>query len=95
MPAVEAEKLLRIALFSDALILSGRKDGMVPDDMTLSIMATSSKSVLKRRALAQSLRENRKKGVVPVFVSLMWFLFSLVISIHGLLWGLGEQPNST
>lgn len=69
MPAAEAEKLLRIALFSDSLRLSHKEDKVLPDDVTPSLKV-SSKLVLKRQALAQSLRENRKKGVVPVFVSL-------------------------
>jgi hypothetical protein len=69
MPKVEAEKLLRIALFSDSLQLE------VVEDDTRNL-------VKRRRKLARSIRESRKKGVVPVFISLMWFLFSLVISIQ-------------
>lgn len=94
MPAVEAEKLLRIALFSDSLKLSSTEDRMVSGNMAPPIMATSTNLVLKRRALAQSLRENRKKGVVPVFVSLMWFLFSLVISIQASFGDLGSNQTA-
>lgn len=35
-----------------------------------------------RQEIAQSMREGRKRGVVPVFISTMWFLFSLAISIQ-------------
>ena len=94
MPAVEAEKLLRIALFSDTLRLSHAEDNVLPENSTPSLMLSSSKLVLKRRALAQSLRENRKKGVVPVFVSLMWFLFSLSISIQASFGDLGSNQTA-
>ncbi|MCJ1465164.1 hypothetical protein MMC07_003780 [Pseudocyphellaria aurata] len=45
----------------------------------------TSKSNLKdrRRKLAMTLREGRKRGIVPVFVTLMWFLFAFAISIEG------------
>ena len=69
MPRVEAERLLRIALFSDSLQLE------VVEDDTRNL-------VKRRRKLARNLREGRKKGVVPVFISLMWFLFSLLTSIQ-------------
>ncbi|KAF2721248.1 hypothetical protein K431DRAFT_224609 [Polychaeton citri CBS 116435] len=46
-----------------------------------------------RRALAQDLRKTRRRGVVPVFVSVMWFLFSLSISIQSSFDDLGR--NST
>ncbi|KAK0322663.1 hypothetical protein LTR82_006119 [Friedmanniomyces endolithicus] len=36
-----------------------------------------------RQELAQELRESRRKGVVPVFVSTLWFVFALAISIQG------------
>lgn len=32
--------------------------------------------------MAQNFREGRKKGVVPVFVSFLWFIFALVLSIQ-------------
>lgn len=69
MPRVEAERLLRIALFSDSLQLE------VVEDDTRNL-------VKRRRKLARNLREGRKKSVVPVFISLMWFLFSLLTSIQ-------------
>lgn len=73
MPAVAAEKLLRIALFSDSLQLTAIED--------------EARVLVKRRyELASLIRKDRKKGVVPVFISLMWFLFALAISIQAA-WG--------
>lgn len=73
MPAVAAERLLRIALFSDSLQLTAIED--------------RTRCLVKRRSqLASLIRRGRKKGVVPVFISLMWFLFSLAISIQAV-WG--------
>jgi hypothetical protein len=70
----EAEGLLRIALFSEELKLIGRRK-------TLSQI---------RDRLAQDLRSNRQRGVVPIFISTLWFLFALGISIEAgtcdLLW---------
>lgn len=68
MPSIEAEKLLRVALFSDSLKLTS--------DENISGL------IQKRYQLATFIRKGRKKGVVPVFISLFWFLFSLVISIQ-------------
>lgn len=62
----ESEGLLRIALFSKDLRLYGT-DKQLKD---------------VRRDLAERLRNARKKGVVPVFISTLWFLFSLAISIQ-------------
>ncbi|KAL8799579.1 MAG: hypothetical protein Q9182_005790 [Xanthomendoza sp. 2 TL-2023] len=68
IPPVEAERLLRLALFSNLLRLPES-----PNDPT---------SLVKRRIeLASNLREDRKKGVIPVFVSFLWFVFSLGLSI--------------
>lgn len=69
MRSPEAQKLLRIALFSDTLQLEA------PGNEIPTL-------VKKRQKLAKSLREGRRRGVVPVFISLMWFLFSLGISIQ-------------
>ncbi len=60
---VAAEKLLRIALFSDEL------------DMTAGAQLTD-----RRKKLAGTIRAFRKKGVIPVFVSTLWFLLALAIS---------------
>ena len=62
----EAEGLLRICLFSKDLKLLGPNK---------SLNAT-------RRKLVKMLRSNRRKGVVPVFISTLWFLFSVGISIE-------------
>lgn len=68
LPSVEAERLLRLALFSNFLPLNGAEDGG---------------SIVKRRTgLAQNFREGRKKGVVPVFISFLWFVFALALSIQ-------------
>jgi hypothetical protein len=62
----EAEGLLRIVLFSQDLKLVGKSK-------TLSQM---------RHRLAKDLRSNRRRGVVPVFISTLWFILSLAISIE-------------
>ena len=62
---IAAEKLLRIALFSDELPLT----------MGASLMD-------QRKKLAGTMRAFRKKGVIPVFVSTLWFLLALAISIQ-------------
>ena len=68
LPPIEAERLLRLALFSNLLPLNGSSDNS---------------TLLKRRVeLAQSFREGRKKGVVPVFISFLWFVFALALSIQ-------------
>lgn len=68
LPPVEAERLLRLALFSNLLPLNGSLDNS---------------SLLRRRTeLAQSFREGRKKGVIPVFISFLWFVFALALSIQ-------------
>ncbi|KAL9094894.1 MAG: hypothetical protein Q9165_002843 [Trypethelium subeluteriae] len=73
----EAEGLLRIVLFSKDLRLSK------PDEKLKEI----------RRRYAEDLRAGRRRGVVPVFISTLWFLFSLVISIQTAFGSIGE--NST
>lgn len=68
LPPIEAERLLRLALFSNLLPLNGSEDGSI---------------IVKRRTeLAQNFREGRKKGVVPVFISFLWFVFALALSIQ-------------
>lgn len=62
----EAEGLLRIALFSEELTLLGSR-------RTLSQL---------RAKLAKDLRSNRRRGVVPIFISTLWFLLALVISVE-------------
>jgi hypothetical protein len=75
----EAEGLLRICLFSKSLKLKG-------SSKTLTEM---------RRKLAATLRSNRRRGVVPVFISTLWFLFSVGISIQSGNALLLDSPNST
>lgn len=64
---IAAEKLLRIALFSDEL----------PMDIESTKGLTE-----QRKDLAGDIRAFRKKGVIPVFVSTLWFLLALAISIE-------------
>jgi len=74
----EAEGLLRIVLFSKDLRLLGTK--------------TSLREM--RQDLAQSLRKRRRRGVVPVFISTMWFLFSLAISIQAAFGLIGQNATA-
>ena len=77
---MEAERLLRLALFSNLLPLNGSAD---------------SNSLVKRRTeLAQNFREGRKKGVVPVFLSFLWFVFALVLSIQLSFGDIGENATA-
>jgi hypothetical protein len=62
----EAEGLLRICLFSKDVKLLGT-------NKTLNQV---------RRKLAKTLRSNRKRGVVPVFISTLWYLLAVGISIE-------------
>ncbi|KAH9881783.1 hypothetical protein J1614_000954 [Plenodomus biglobosus] len=74
----EAEGLLRIVLFSKDLKLTDT-------DKTLRQM---------RRILARELREMRRRGVVPVFVSTMWFIFAFALSIQAAFGDLGENTTA-
>ena len=69
LPPIEAEWLLRIALFDNNLQLEGSVEAR--DNI-----------VARRRELALNLREGRKKGVIPVFISFLWFVFALGLSIE-------------
>jgi hypothetical protein len=62
----EAEGLLRIVLFSQDLRLPGT-------GKTLSQM---------RLRLAKDLRSNRRRGVVPIFISTLWFIIALGMTIE-------------
>lgn len=66
----EAEGLLRIVLFSKDLKMH-TIDGSLVEFLPEA-----------RRELAGELREGRRRGAVPVFISTGWFLFSLGISIQ-------------
>ncbi|RDI87983.1 hypothetical protein Vi05172_g1914 [Venturia inaequalis] len=74
----EAEGLLRIMLFGKDLRLLGSKK---------SLNAA-------RRKLVRELRSNRRRGVVPVFISTLWFLFSLAISIQSAFGYLGDNAQA-
>ena len=64
---IAAEKLLRIALFSDELpMTTGPTKGLTE----------------QRTELAGTIRVFRTKGVIPVFVSTLWFLLALAISVQ-------------
>jgi hypothetical protein len=62
-----AERLLRTALFDENLTVDGVK---------------GQKLQQLRANTANSLRKSRRRGVVAVFISLGWFMFSLAISIQ-------------
>jgi hypothetical protein len=81
MPEIPAEKLLRIALFSDSLKLTHNQD----DTQSLPKL---------RKALAHDLRRGRRRGTVPVFISIGWFLFSLGISVESAFGNLGENATA-
>ncbi|KAL8940906.1 MAG: hypothetical protein Q9216_002536 [Gyalolechia sp. 2 TL-2023] len=81
MPSQAGEKLLKIAIFSNALQIQPKPG--------------STQTLIERRAvLATSLRETRKRGVVPVFVSLGWFLFSLALSIQNAFGLIGDNQTA-
>jgi len=75
---VEAEGLLRIVLFSKDLELHGLQKHLKD----------------YRHSLAQTLRSRRKRGVVPVFISTAWFLFSLAISIQSAFGLIGNNAEA-
>lgn len=81
MPEIEAEKLLRIALFSDSLKLTRDEDEM----QSLPRL---------REALAHDLRRGRRRGIVPVFISIAWFCLSLGISIEWAFGNLGGNATA-
>lgn len=66
MDKISAEKVLRVALFDNDLKLPDPRKGLAE----------------RRARLALSLRSGRRRGVVPVFISTLWFVLSLAISIH-------------
>ncbi|KAI9681305.1 MAG: hypothetical protein M1817_002588 [Caeruleum heppii] len=76
--SVQAERLLRVALFSTDIYVPGAIEPI--QDL--------------RANLARSLRSNRRRGVVPVFISIMWFVFSLGISVQAAFGQLGENQTA-
>ncbi|KAL8831432.1 MAG: hypothetical protein Q9191_000876 [Dirinaria sp. TL-2023a] len=93
MPAVEAEKLLRIALFSDTLRLTDLPSPRRSSD-TSGTDNIRSELPERRQKLAQSLREYRRRSVVPVFFSFMWFTFALVISVQSAFGQIGDNETA-
>ncbi|KAF2399490.1 hypothetical protein EJ06DRAFT_54038 [Trichodelitschia bisporula] len=76
--AAAAESLLRIALFSRDLALA-------PPSPPLST---------RRASLAHNMREYRRRGVVPVFISTLWFIVALGISIQAAFGQIGENATA-
>lgn len=69
---------MRLALYSNLLRLPNAQE--------------NERDLVNRRAkLARDLREGRKKGVVPVFVSFLWFVFALALSIQQAFASLGSN----
>lgn len=79
MPTREAERLLRIALFSDVLPLNKSGTRTLPK---------------RRQKLATTCREGRKKGIIPVYISLFWFLSSLAFSIQAAFYDVGDNATA-
>lgn len=85
LPKMSAEALLRVALFSDSLVLTRKapyENGPYDNIMEL------------REALAKDLRSRRRRGTVPVFISVGWFLVSLAISINTAFGLLGSNATA-
>jgi hypothetical protein len=81
IPQVEAEKLLRITLFSDTLKLGH-------DDNPKKTLR------MRRRKLAYQLRKGRKQGAVPVFLSSIWFMFAMALSINAAFGDIGSNATA-
>ena len=48
----------------------------------------------RRKKLAAICREGRKKGIIPVYISLFWFLSSLAFSIQAAFYDLGDNATA-
>jgi hypothetical protein len=48
----------------------------------------------ERKLIGVAIREGRKRGVVPVIITLLWFIFSLAISIHQAFGDLGGNETA-
>lgn len=81
MPAQGGEKLLRIALFSNTLRITSK----------YRVVQTLME---RRQSLAGTLRSTRKRGVVPVYISLAWFMFSLALSVEDAFGRLGDNQTA-
>jgi len=62
--------------------ISGRRSTTDPSPQAAPELEEEDALDLIRQDLAHELRAWRRRGVVPVYVSMMWFLFSLVISLQ-------------
>lgn len=80
LPRMSAETLLRIALFSDTLVLT--------HDAEFETLPK------RRETLVRNLRSRRRRGTVPVFISVFWFLVSLAISINTAFGQLGGNATA-
>lgn len=69
LPPTESESILRVVLFENTLQMHGS-------------MESRDNIVARRTVLARALREGRKKGVIPVFISFLWYVFALALSIE-------------
>ena len=81
---IAAEKLLRIALFSDELPIipkASLTDRRFSNELPKTVESTTGLTE-RRKELAGTIRAFRKKGIIPVFVSTLWFLLALAISIQ-------------
>lgn len=78
MDPVAGERLIRIVLFSNDIKLPGRKQSLAQ----------------LRRETAASLREGRRRGIVPVYISLLWFISSLAITIINAFAKLGQNTQA-
>jgi hypothetical protein len=78
--SLSTETMLRIALFSDTLVLT--------EDAGYRNLPQM------REALVRGLRSRRRRGTVPVFISIFWFLVSLGISINTAFGQLGGNATA-
>jgi hypothetical protein len=72
------------------------KPGQVPIGPSRPDEELEKKEVLEqlRQSLASDLRFARRRGVVPVFISTLWFVFSLGLSIQAAFGFLGENAQA-
>ncbi|KAG8629995.1 hypothetical protein KVT40_001614 [Elsinoe batatas] len=80
-----AEAFLRIVLFSRDLELSSNHHGCKDHPWKLAEA---------RRKLADKLRRTRKRAIVPVFVSMLWFIIALAFSIYSAFNEIGSNATA-
>ncbi|KAF4556380.1 Hypothetical protein D9617_1g082570 [Elsinoe fawcettii] len=80
-----AEALLRIVLFSKDLKLDTHNMECAHHPPTLA---------QARHDLAKNLRRTRKRGIVPVFISMLWFIIALSLSIYTAFGDIGENATA-